>query len=249
MRYVLFLFAGVLFPIAAWGQSGTEGCHSSLRVMAGTSTLIDCALQSEFHTYQWTSKNPSWLAYLHDVTAASPHFHAPVDVDMPYQIEYRRLVIDDEGAVVGQGLILITVYQSSGESVVLDGVQRSWSGSEASIEIASDGISELDVSEEPFLRCVPRITINSGEMAQIPCTGLHSSGGLLGYRVELDWPPYNETKSLGVGAFNYSVRAPCDSRSRIGSHARDIRLGSGGGAGGVSTCGGSRCQSGADAHL
>ena len=58
------------------------------------------------------------------------------------------------------------------------------------------------------MQCVPRITVNSGEMAQIPCTGLHSSGGLLGYRVELDWPPYSETKSLGVGAFNYSVRAP-----------------------------------------
>ena len=85
MRYVLCLFAGMLFPIAAWGQSGSEGCQSSLRVMAGTSTLIDCALQTDFHTYQWTSKDPSWLAYLHDVTAASPYFHAPVDVDMPYQ--------------------------------------------------------------------------------------------------------------------------------------------------------------------
>lgn len=208
MRYVLFLFAAMLFPIAAWAQSGSEGCHSSLRVMSGTSTLIDCALRTESYTYQWTSKNPSWLAYLHDVTAASPYFHAPVDVDMPYQIEYRRLVLDDEGAVVGRGLILVTVYQSPRESVALDGLQRSWSGSEASTEIASDGISELAEYEEPFLRCAPRITVNSGEMAQIPCTGLHSSGGLLGYRVELDWPPYSETKSLGVGAFNYSVRAP-----------------------------------------
>ena len=208
MRYILCLFAGMLLPIAAWGQSGSEGCHSSLRVMAGTSTLIDCVFQTESYTYQWTSKNPSWLAYLHDVTAASPNFHAPVDVDMPYQIEYRRLVFDDEGAVVGRGLILVTVYQSPGESVALDGLQSSWSGTEASTEIASDGISELAESEEPFLRCVPRITVNSGEMAVIPCTGLHSSGGLLGYRVELDWPPYSETKSLGVGAFNYSVRAP-----------------------------------------
>ena len=99
----------MLFPIAAWGQSGSEGCQSSLRVMAGTSTLIDCALQTDFHTYQWTSKDPSWLAYLHDVTAASPYFHAPVDVDMPYRIEYRRLVHDDEGAVVGWGLILMVL--------------------------------------------------------------------------------------------------------------------------------------------
>ena len=179
MRYALCLFAGMLLPIAAWAQSGSEDCHSSLRVMAGTSTLIDCALQTESYTYQWTSKNPSWLAYLNDVTAASPHFHAPVDVDMPYQIEYRRLVLDEEGAVIGQGLILITVYQSSGESVDSDGVQRSWSGSTASIEAASDGIPELAENEEPFLRCAPRITVNSGEMAQIPCTGLHSSGGLL----------------------------------------------------------------------
>ncbi len=208
MRYVVCLFTGILFiTVAAQGQYRSEGCPSSQRVIAGMSSLIDCALQTEFHTYQWTSKDPSWLAYLSDVTAAAPHFHAPVDVEMPYHIVYGRLVFNDEGAVVDQGVISISVHRS-GESVVLEGVQRSSSGGTASMEISSDGMSEPAESELPFLRCVPQITVSSGQMVEIPCTGLHSSGGLLEYRVELDWPPHSETKFLGVGAFNYSVRAP-----------------------------------------
>ncbi len=207
MRAVACVFAGMVFAIAAWGQPRPAGCPSSLRVAAGSSTVIDCAVQMAHPTYQWTSMDPTWLAYLSDVTAAAPRFHAPAELETPYHIAYRRLVMDAEGAVVDRELISITVYRP-GESVVSDGRERSWSKRTVSMESASGGVAEPAESELPFLRCVPQITVDSGEVAEIPCTGLHSSGGLLAYRVELDWPPYSAARLLGVGPFDYAVRAP-----------------------------------------
>ena len=207
MRAVACVFAGMVFAAAAWGQSRSAGCPSSLRVAAGSSTVIDCAVQMAYPTYQWTSMDPSWLAYLSDVTAAAPRFHAPAEVEMPYHIAYRRLVMDAEGAVADRELIAITVHRP-GESVVSDGMERSRSTRTVSIETAPGGVAEPAESKLPFLRCVPQITVDSGEVAAIPCTGLHSSGGLLAYRVELDWPPYSAARLLGVGPFDYAVRAP-----------------------------------------
>ena len=207
MRAVACVFAGMVFAAAAWGQPRPAGCPSSLRVAAGSSIVIDCAVQMAYPTYQWTSMDPSWLAYLSDVTAAAPRFHAPSEVETPYQIAYRRLVMDAEGAVVDRELISITVDRPGG-SVVSDGMEHSRSTRTVSMETALGGVAEPVESELPFLRCVPQITVGSGEVAEIPCTGLHSSGGLLAYRVELDWPPYSAARLLGMGPFDYAVRAP-----------------------------------------
>ena len=45
MRTVAYVFAGMVFAAAAWGQPRPAGCPSSLRVTAGSSTVIDCAVQ------------------------------------------------------------------------------------------------------------------------------------------------------------------------------------------------------------
>lgn len=207
MKYMSCVFAGMILSVSAWGQSGPGECPSSLQVIAGTSTLIDCALQAGVHTYQWTSKDPSWLEYLSDAAAAAPIFDAPVGLETFYDMVYRRLVFDGEGVLLGQDVISIMVRPPGGVVMSDDG-QRLSSQSAAPAQIAPDGVPDPVEREMPFLSCVRRITVRSGELAEIPCTGFHSSKGLLAYRVELDWPPYSEAKFLGVGAFDYTVRAP-----------------------------------------
>ena len=197
MRYVLCLFAGVLFPVAAWGQYGLGGCPSSLRVTAGMTALIDCALQTGSYTYQWTSKDPSWLVYLSDVKAAAPRFHAPVEDGMPRHITYSRLVYDDDGAIVDQELISITVHPL-GEPAVSNGVRGSWLEGKASTVTASDEVSEPVKSEVPFLSCIPRVTVRSGrwQRSNVPVcihrgdcwrTGLNWTGLRIARQDFLEW--------------------------------------------------------------
>ena len=122
--------------------------------------------------------DPIWLAYLSDVTAATPRFHAPAEAETPYHIAYRRLMMDAEGEVADRELISITVHRPGG-SVVSDGMERSRSKRTVSMETALGGVAEPAESELPFLRCVPQITVESEEVAEIPCTGLHASGGVI----------------------------------------------------------------------
>jgi len=197
----------MMLAVSAWGQSELPGCPSGLRVIAGTSVLIDCPLQTGLHTYRWTSKDPSTLSYLSDATAGAPIFAAPAERETPYDIAYRRLVFDEEGALVGQEDVSVTIYRP-GASEVPREVRDTWPTGAASAQAVSGGGPGPAQVEPPFLRCVPRITVHSGQLAQIPCTAFRSSGGLLAYRVELDWPPYSEATVLGAGAFEYSVRAP-----------------------------------------
>ena len=109
--------------LRAWCSQLRHGRSLGLRVAAGLSTVIDYAVQMANQTYQWTSMDLTWLAYLSDVTAATPRFHAPAEAETPYHIGYRRLVMDAEGAVADRELISITVHWPGG-SVVSDGRER-----------------------------------------------------------------------------------------------------------------------------
>jgi len=205
---VLLVVSG--FASVVLGQHSSGGCPSEVRVPAGSSTVVDCVPGADFRgkRYRWTSPDPSWLEYLSDAAAASPRFHAPVDAEMPYHVAYRRLVFDEEGAVVDRGLVSIIVHRADG------GAKRSRAsevpagmGAEVG-ELAAAYESVPVAREAPFLRCVPRTTVSSGEMAEIPCTALHATEKLLAYRVAFDWPPYSETRLLGAGTFDYLVRVP-----------------------------------------
>jgi len=109
---VLLVVSG--FASVVLGQHSSGGCPSEVRVPAGSSTVVDCVPGADFRgkRYRWTSPDPSWLEYLSDAAAASPRFHAPVDAEMPYHVAYRRLVFDEEGAVVDRGLVSIIVHHA-----------------------------------------------------------------------------------------------------------------------------------------
>ncbi|MXW31712.1 MAG: hypothetical protein F4Z62_01180 [Rhodothermaceae bacterium] len=220
MRVVLCIWFGMFFAVIAFAQSRLEMCQSNLRVTSGTTVVIDCGGQTQGNTYRWTSSDPSWLTHLSDVDVASPHFHAPVNVELPLQLKYERLTFDGEGELLDQAFVMIIVQESQGSGsgrikdrrlgergwIDLDRmrIEGSWTGSREELAGADDAVSD----RVPFLRCRSPITVGSGELVEIPCTGLHPSGGLLEYRVEFDWPPYSETKILGDGSFEYAIRAP-----------------------------------------
>ena len=214
------ILLGMFLTVVAFAQDRPGTCQSDLQVAPGGSMVIDCKAQTEGYTYEWTSRDQSWLIYLSDVEVASPRFHAPVNVEAPLQLVYDRLVFDGEGALMHQATVTITVqedrYLDSGglmdnrwgepERIGLDELGQAEIRAESMEElIGADGTMPDQV---PFLRCESRVTADSGELVEIPCTGLHPSGGLLTYRFEYDWPPYNETTVLGEGTFAYLVRAP-----------------------------------------
>ena len=214
------ILLGMFLTVVAFAQDRPGTCQSDLQVAPGGSMVIDCRAQTEGYTYEWTSRDQSWLTYLSDVGVASPRFHAPVNVETPLQLVYNRLVFDGEGGLMHQTTVTVTVqedqYLESGglkdnrwgglEWTGLYGMEPEEIGTESMGElIGADGTMSDQV---PFLRCETRITVDSGELVEIPCTGLHPSGGLLSYRFEFDWPPYNETRILGEGTFAYLVRAP-----------------------------------------
>ncbi len=245
MKLVSCIFMGMILTVMVHAQDHLGSCPSSIQVSPGSSGAIDCKLDTGGYTYQWTSRDPSWLTYLSDAGHASPHFHAPENKELPWQLEYDRLVFNHEGELIHQATVVISIqdHQRS-ESLgpkdrILRELERTgryglpsqprhedmdsrrreliWTTLEG-LEDERDRVEAMEelvrsrnmVSDEsPFLRCESRISVESGELIEIPCTGLHPSGeGLLAYRVEFDWPPYNETKILGEGKFSYLVRAP-----------------------------------------
>jgi len=131
------------------------------------------------------------------------------------------MVYDEEGASVNQSTVSVTVQQTAWpgnperaniktdrepEWVELDEMAP-FETREKKLQVTSDtrGVAS---SEVPFLQCTSPITVESGEVAEIQCTGLHPSGDLLEYSVRFDWPPYRKTELLGEGEFVYMVRAP-----------------------------------------
>lgn len=172
--------------------------------------MIDCIMHTDVLEYEWISEDPAWLEYLSDDRVATPRFNAPGDIDIPQQMVYRRFGSDEYGVLVDLASVSITVNPAA------DCVRRGGQGCPLLRDqepILDDGETSefLDTSPEsstPFLDCEPRITVESGATAEISCTGLHPSGGLLTYNVEFDWPPYNETRVLADGAFDYLVRVP-----------------------------------------
>ena len=217
MRSASGILLGMALTVAAFAQNRPGACRSDLQVALGGSIVIGCGAQTEGFTYEWTSRDPSWLTYLSDVRIASPRFHAPVDAEIPQQLVYDRLAFDGEGELMHQVTVMITLqedeWSESGELEDRRLGELEWAdldglGPRGIRAESTDGLVGAMPDEVPFLRCESRITVDSGELVKIPCTGLHPSGGLLAYRVEFDWPPYNETKILGEGTFAYLVRAP-----------------------------------------
>ncbi len=165
--------------------------------------------------YEWESSNPSWLRYLSDIAVASPHFNAPANVGTVQHFEYSRLGRDENGVVVTQASVLITVNPAGSRFLChYGGGQDCPSPEKTEQSLLLDNYWTPDSPDlpienaKPFLHCEPRITVESGTMAEIQCTGLHPSGGQLEYRAEFDWPPYSETRVLADGLFDYFVRVP-----------------------------------------
>ncbi len=177
--------------------------------------MIDCGLEAPFLEYEWTSPDPSWLAYLSDTTVPSPYFNAPNAVSASPRLAYSRLSLDQDGNVVDRQLLSITMNSGSSPIVCthVDG-RDCLSPESRDQDLLNDRYTpeafnlSREESSMPFLECEPRITVESGTMAEIRCTGLNPSGEQLTYRAEFDWPPFRETRILADGAFDYFVRVP-----------------------------------------
>ena len=214
VRYVPAMLVCACIVASAFGQNQTGVCPSDLTVVAGESKIIDCGLEAYFLEYEWTSSEPSWLAYLSDVTEASPHFNAPVGVSTLQRLMYIRLSLDQDGNVVDRELLGITVNPVASPVRCNHENRQDCPSPENTDQLLLDDRYAPDTfdlppeSLAPFLDCEPRITVESGTMAEIRCTGLNPSGGQLTYRTEFGWPPFSETRILAGGAFDYFVRVP-----------------------------------------
>ncbi len=214
VRGISAILALTCVAVSAFGQNPANVCPSVLTVPAGESRMIDCDLEPDMLAYEWESSNPSWLRYLSDVTEMSPHFNAPANVSTAQIFEYRRFGRDEEGTVVSHASVSVTVNPAGSQFLCrYDG---------------GTGCPSLDNTEQPLLdhrwapdapdipadtappslHCDPRVTAESGTIAEIRCTGSHPSGGQLTYMSEFDWPPYSETRVLADGLFDYFIRVP-----------------------------------------
>jgi len=223
MKILPCILLATVITASAFAQDQLfEDCISDdLYVTPGTSTLIDCGIQtSPDYTYQWVSQNPSLLAYLSDLGKASPEFRAPENIDTPLNIVYQRIVFDQTGDPVNQSRVSVTVQNGGGlqtndtESIIRGGVDQflldgiySGAGVANTIQLPfdADGVVSSDL---PYLQCASPITVESGALVEIPCTGLNQSAGFLNYHVEFDWPPYSTTELVAEGEFVYMVQAP-----------------------------------------
>jgi len=117
MKILPCILLATVITASAFAQDQLfEDCISDdLYVTPGTSTLIDCGIQtSPDYTYQWVSQNPSLLAYLSDLGKASPEFRAPENIDTPLNIVYQRIVFDQTGDPVNQSRVSVTVQNGGG---------------------------------------------------------------------------------------------------------------------------------------
>lgn len=210
VSWKVVLFLGVLCTASL--QSGnaqsSSDCPTKLTVFAGESTVIDCNLHSTSDVFQFTSPNPSWLRYLNDSEGGAPRFEAP-PVDAPQEFVYTLERSDPFGSVVDQTLITITVLPTE-DSTCSD---QSCLLSDGFIDIDAEDyrIESISIdlaSQEPYVQCQPQITVESGSIADIQCTGFNPDGGPLEYTIEYDWPPYVETRVLNSGDFDYVIRIP-----------------------------------------
>jgi len=203
------LFLGILcIALPQFGYGQPLDCPSKITVFSGESTIIDCSLHSTSDLYQFTSPNPFWLTYLNDSEGGAPRFYAP-PVDTRQEFVYHLQRLDQYSTVLDQTLISITVLpdEHSSCSDLSCGFEDGFSEVDAG-EYIIESI-ELDPSrQEPHLRCIPQVTVESGSMAEIQCTGYNPAGGPLEYTIEFDWPPYIETRVLDAGDFDYVIRTP-----------------------------------------
>lgn len=220
-KSVQFVVYGTMLAICvidALGQESTQVCPSNLNVPAGESIVIDCMSQTGY-TYQWSSPDASKLIYLSDAAAASPQFDAPEHVTVPQDIVYYRQTFDDIGNRLGQVSVTISMYPVNNEYLrsAKDRIVESLLSEERPLisrPFSREGTPTA--KQTPFLRCESQITVESGAIAEIPCIGMHPSGGTLQYTVEFDWAPYSESQTLEDGAFNYFIRVPAiDERAAV----------------------------------
>ncbi|MCY4674559.1 MAG: hypothetical protein OXD43_12495 [Bacteroidetes bacterium] len=214
MRWFPAVVIFLCVAASAFAQNRTGLCPSNLDVAAGESRMIDCGLDAYSLEYEWISPDPSWLVYLSDVTVASPRFNAPAGISTSQRFTYRRLSLDQDGNVVDRKLLSITVNPVASPVGCNHGSRQDCLSLENTDQILLDdryAPGSFDLSTEsraPFLDCEPRVTVGSGTMAEIRCTGLNPSGEQLTYRAEFDWSPFSETRILVDGAFDYFVRVP-----------------------------------------
>jgi len=145
---------------------------------------------------------------LNDSQGGAPRFEAP-PVDAPQEFVYTLERSDPFGSVVDQTLITITVLPTE-DSTCSD---QSCLLSDGFIDIDAEDyrIESISIdlaSQEPYVQCQPQITVESGSIADIQCTGFNPDGGPLEYTIEYDWPPYVETRVLNSGDFDYVIRIP-----------------------------------------
>ncbi|MCY3999287.1 MAG: hypothetical protein OXF84_00560 [Bacteroidetes bacterium] len=210
VSWKVVLFLGVLCTASL--QSGnaqsSSDCPTKVTVFAGETTVIDCDLHASSDVFQFTSPNASWLRYLNDSEGGAPRFEAP-PVDAPQEFVYTLERSDPFGSVVDQTLITITVLPTE-DSICSD---QSCLLSDGFIDIDAEDyrIESISIdlaSQEPYVQCQPQITVESGSIADIQCTGFNPDGGPLEYTIEYDWPPYVETRVLNSGDFDYVIRIP-----------------------------------------
>ncbi len=215
MKLILCALLGILLSTAVVAQDQLTDACSDLLVPPGTSAVIDCGIHADGYTYQWTSQEPHWLSYLSDTEAASPRLHAPENGASP-ELIYHRTVYDENGVSVNQSTVSVTLQQvwpQATRKVNLNASGPPDLGYQISgVDSFNESTLELQKitypDELPFLQCASQITVDSGGLAEIPCTGLHQSGGLLKYHLSFDWPPYSKTEILPEGEFVYMIRAP-----------------------------------------
>ena len=193
--------AMTLFAVATLGQSNSTNCPSELHVTPGISTVIDCALGEEFESYQWTSKDPAWLTYLSDVNASSPRIYIPVRDAVSNHIVYERRVFNAKGVISQEWISIRIEYPNTDVDVFQTSELQRTSN-------YSDEVTEISKIDPPYLRCEPQVTVQSGEMIEISCTGGHALEELLEYNMRFDWPPYNDSRLISQKSFEFFVRAP-----------------------------------------
>ncbi len=181
MKSLSYVILGTIVAVNVLAQDQSAGkCLPDWIVTSGTSTLIDCGMQQVGYTYQWTSRDPSWLDYLSDIDTISPHFNAPKNVETPLYIVYHLMAYDEEGAFANQSTVSVTVQHEVG---LVSAEQESVNASGESGWMQLDGMDSFErrqlqltydphgmaSSEVPFLQCTSPVTLESGEVTEIPC--------------------------------------------------------------------------------
>ncbi len=216
-------------------ERSADVCHD-LSLRAGEAAKVDCVLQEgPGLVFEWISPDAASLAYLENLSDASPRFRAPSGLLQARRFTYYRIARDAAGGATRRTRLEVVVSPDytvdcrlPGGSP-LKGEARRWceEADNAHGQVPEDSWPAVGGAEEtpvlakerpledtavlleaPLVSCVHSITVEESAETLLSCTGISPSGDLLQYTAEFDWPPYTETMILPAGAFDYVLKAP-----------------------------------------